>query len=189
MLPDDHRWPLLNLLDDYLTFFPDEAEVVKRYQYFVSENSDCFERGLQVGHVTGSALVLDSSCRRVLLTHHRKLNKWLQPGGHADGDADIKRVGMREALEETGLPLIKTIMDGLLDVDIHVIPARKDEPEHLHYDCRLLLSSGGPDTFTISDESNDLAWVPMDRISDYTSEASIMRMIEKARKIILNLSK
>ena len=188
MSPDDSRSPLLHLLDDYLSRFPEEADIVKRYQYFVSTNVDCFERELQSGHVTGSALVLDSGWRSVLLTHHRKLNKWLQPGGHADGDADVMRVGMREALEETGLPVIKPMTNKLFDVDIHVIPDRNNEPRHLHYDCRFLLSSGGPDTFTISHESNDLAWVPMDRISDYTSEESILRMIEKALKIISKLS-
>ncbi|SVC12585.1 uncharacterized protein METZ01_LOCUS265439, partial [marine metagenome] len=90
--------------------------MVQRYQDFVSENIDCFERSLLTGHVTGSALVLDSSRHRVLLTHHRKLNKWLQPGGHADGDSDVMNVGMREALEETGLAVIKPMTDKLLDV-------------------------------------------------------------------------
>ena len=184
MSPDDHRWPLLHLLDDYLRSFPDEADIVNRYQYFVLENSDCFERGLQCGHITGSALVLDSSWQRVLLTHHRKLNKWLQPGGHADGDANVMQVAMREAQEETGLALIRPLRRVLLDVDIHSIPARPGEPEHFHYDCRFLLGSEASDKFTISEESNDLAWVFPEDIGAYTTDDSILRMLEKARLFI-----
>lgn len=181
MSPDDHRGPLNSLLSDYLHRYPDESEMVRRYISFVAENSDCFERSLLIGHVTGSALVLDSKRERVLLTHHRKLNRWLQPGGHADGDADVLNVAMREAEEETGLAMIEPVIQELLDVDIHPIPARKGEPEHFHYDCRFLLGSTGSDEFVISDESNDLAWVTMDQITDYTDEESILRMIEKAR--------
>ena len=189
MSPDDHRWPLLNLLADYLQRHPSESDMVQRYQDFVSENTDCFERSLLTGHVTGSALVLDSNRQRVLLTHHRKLNKWLQPGGHADGDSDVMNVGMREALEETGLAVIKPMTDKLLDVDIHLSPAHRDGPEHFHYDCRFLLGSGGSDTFTVSGESNDLAWVSMDRITDYTTDESILRMIEKAHELTPKIGK
>ena len=184
MLPNDKRWPLLKLLDNYLQRFPDEANTVKRYQDFVTVNANCFERCLEAGHVTGSALVMDSGRERVLLTHHRKLNKWLQPGGHADGDADIMAVAMRETLEETGLSAIKCMTFELLDVDIHFIPGHKNEPEHFHYDCRFLLGSDGSDIFAVSEESYDLAWVPMNRITDYTTEVSVLRMIKKAELIL-----
>ncbi len=158
--------------------------MVARYQRFVADNMDCFERSLLIGHVTGSALILDNQCERVLLTHHRKLNRWLQPGGHADGDVDVARVAMKEAEEESGLAALTFLTDNLLDVDIHTIPARKSEPEHEHFDCRFLIRSTGADTFTVSDESHDLAWVSMDRITDYTDEESILRMVRKARELI-----
>jgi hypothetical protein len=72
----------------------------------------------------------------------------------------------------------------LLDVDVHSIPARTDEPEHEHYDCRFLLQSTGSDEFVVSDESHDLSWVQMDKITDYTDEESILRMIRKAKRIL-----
>lgn len=181
---EDHRQPILNLLSGYEQRYPEESARIKRYRQFVIDHPDCFERSLETGHVTGSALVLDGARQRVLLTHHRKLNRWLQPGGHADGDSDVLRVAMREAQEETGLALIRPVTQALLDVDIHSIPARHDEPQHFHYDCRFLLGSAGSDEFTISEESNDLAWVSMDRITDYTSEESILRMLVKARELI-----
>ena len=189
MLPDDKRWPLLKLLDNYLQRFPDEAETVKRYQDFISANIDCFDRDLEAGHVTGSALLLDCGRRRVLLTHHRKLNKWLQPGGHSIGEVDIMAIAMREALEESGLAAIKFIACKLLDLDIHFIPGRKNEPGHIHYDCRFLLGSDGSDIFVVSEESNDLAWVPMERITDYTTEASVRRMIKKAELMLRSAKK
>ena len=90
----------------------------------------------------------------------------------------------KEADEETGLEKIDPVVVTLLDVDIHAIPARGAEPEHFHYDCRFLLRSAGSDEFTVSEESHDLAWVPMDQIEDYTDEESILRMIHKARLVL-----
>ena len=184
MSPDDRRLPILNLLADYKEQYPLESETVEQYRQFVLNHPDCFERSLLSGHVTGSALVLDSSRKRILLTHHRKLNRWLQPGGHADGDADVMQVAMRETREETGLALIRPLTGALLDVDIHSIPARPGEPKHFHYDCRFLLGSEASDNFTVSEESNDLAWVSMGDIGAYTTEQSIIRMLEKARRFI-----
>lgn len=155
--------------------------MVDRYLAFVMDHEDCFLRSQQAGHVTGSALILDNSAERVLLTHHRKLDRWLQPGGHADGESDVAAVALKEAQEESGLESIEFLAPAILDVDVHLIPARKAEPEHYHYDCRFLLGSTGPDTFTVSDESHDLAWVPLDDIHTYTDEESILRMINKAR--------
>jgi 8-oxo-dGTP pyrophosphatase MutT (NUDIX family) len=184
MSPDDPRQPLLDLLRNYLDSYSEEVAELTRYLNFVESNPDCFKRSLSIGHVTGSALVLDNACERVLLTHHRKLNKWLQPGGHADGDCDVARVAMKEAEEETGLASIGFYSADLLDVDIHVIPERKSEPEHSHYDCRFLLRSTGSDDYVISEESNDLAWVPIEKIADYTDEESILRMLRKTQTLL-----
>ena len=176
----DPRQSLLQLLATYNDTYPDEATTIKRYHQFIESNVDCFERTLPIGHVTGSALILDSAGQKLLLTHHRKLDRWLQPGGHADGDVDVSRVAMKEALEESGLEEIKFLSTQILDIDIHEIPERGAEPAHYHYDCRFLLQSAGSDNYVISDESHDLQWVLMDQISDFTDEDSILRMIRKA---------
>ncbi|MBT4161551.1 MAG: NUDIX hydrolase [Gammaproteobacteria bacterium] len=184
MSPEDSRQGLLNLLGVYLHTYPHELETVGRYRQFVESNDRCFERSLSIGHVTGSALILSASASKVLLTHHRKLDRWLQPGGHADGDSDVLGVALKEAEEETGLARIEPVTVDLFDIDIHSIPLRGSEPEHLHYDCRFLLRSVGSDEFTVSDESHDLAWVALDRILDYTSDPSILRMIDKVRELL-----
>ena len=176
------RAPLLRLLQAYRRQYPDEATQVDRYLEFVQRQARCFERSLLEGHATGSAWLLDSTGERVLLTHHKKLNRWLQPGGHADGEPDLLKVAMREALEESGLRGIRCVAETLFDLDIHPIPARLNEPAHLHYDCRFLLQSKGPDEFTVSAESHDLAWVPIDSLGDYTDEESVLRMARKCQQ-------
>ena len=139
---------------------------------------------LFVAAVTSSISMLHSAAERVLLTHHKRLGKWLQPGGHADGDADVVRVAHREAEEESGLNTIDLVSGELFDVDIHLIPARRDEPEHFHYDCRFLFRSGGSDEFVVSEESINLAWVRLDKVHEFNDEPSIIRMVNKTRSVM-----
>ncbi len=172
------REPLLALLQEYRTRYPEEHDMVDRAIAFVTAHEDCFERSLAVGHITGSAWVVSRDGARVLLTHHAKLNRWLQPGGHADGDPDVLRVALREAEEETGLPA-EPVDLGLFDVDIHVIPARGAEPAHDHVDMRFAVRVDDARPFVVSSESHDLAWVPVDRLTEVTREPSMLRMAAK----------
>ena len=114
----------------------------------------------------------------MLLTHHRKLNRWLQLGGHSDGDGNPLRVACREALEESGL-VVEPIRDVLFDIDIHLIPARQDDPAHHHFDARFALRAVGSDAFRVSDESYALRWVKIDEIDTLTTEPSMLRMAGK----------
>ncbi len=153
--------------------------LLERYLDFVSRNPDCFERSLQEGHVTGSAWIVDTVGTHVLLTHHRKLGQWFQLGGHADGEPDVAKVAMQEAREESGLAELRFVSDEIFDIDIHLIPARKGDPEHYHYDVRFALQSVGADDFTVSEESLDLAWVELEKLTDFTTEESMLRMARK----------
>jgi hypothetical protein len=87
-----HRRPLLELLDRYAERFPEEDAVTERIRSLVFEHPDCFERTCRPGHITGSAWVLSPDRQKVLLVHHAKLDRWLQPGGHSDGEIDIPEV-------------------------------------------------------------------------------------------------
>jgi 8-oxo-dGTP pyrophosphatase MutT (NUDIX family) len=176
----DIRDRILRLFDTYLARHPGEAETVACIRSFVHAHPDCFRRQLPEGHITGSAWILDRTRCRVLLTHHRKLDIWVQLGGHADGDSDVAAVALREAREESGLKRLRLLSPDIFDIDIHTIPARRDEPEHLHYDCRFLLEAAD-EAYVVSDESHDLAWIDLGAITDYTTEASILRMIAKTR--------
>ncbi|MDF1657125.1 MAG: NUDIX hydrolase [Verrucomicrobiales bacterium] len=179
-----HREPLLKLLSQYREGHPGEEDRTNQFIDFVERNPECFERSLQEGHITGSAWIVDSSGKNTLLTHHRKLNIWLQPGGHADGNHDVMAVALQEGLEETGLSELEAVTTAILDLDIHGIPARKDEPSHFHYDVRFLLRQCGGNDYVVSEESHDLAWVPMEKLDDYSEEWSMRRMRRKAMEIL-----
>lgn len=136
------------------------------------------------GHMTGSAWIVNEGCTHVLLTHHAKLNRWLQPGGHADGDEDIIRVAMKEALEETGITHLKLVSEDLFDIDIHEIPQRKDFPSHDHYDIRFIIQADMNQKFTITEESHDLAWVPLEEVAARSGgNTSMVRMVEKTLRL------
>ena len=175
-----HRTDLLELLERYAQRFPEEQATTSRFLDCVRRNERCFERDLWEGHVTGSAWLVDGSGRRVLLTHHRKLRRWLQLGGHSDGNPWPLAVAMQEAREESGLDVVPLSRE-IFDLDIHEIPARKQDPAHLHYDVRFALQVVGDEDFRISPESLDLAWVPINELRRFTDEPSMLRMAAKWR--------
>ena len=172
-----HRRRLKALLAAYRARSPREADTVSRFEAFVDAHPDCFERSCEPGHVTGSAWLVDAAGKRVLLTHHRKLGRWLQLGGHSDGDPDPLAVALREAREESGLA-VRALDHAIFDLDVHRIPARGREPAHLHFDTRFLLVADH-DRFRKNDESHALQWVPVDGIRALTEEESILRMARK----------
>jgi 8-oxo-dGTP pyrophosphatase MutT (NUDIX family) len=156
-----------------------EAAMAAEMIRFVEENPQCAERSLAVGHLTGSAWIVDAARKRTLLTHHRKLEIWVQLGGHADGDLDIAGVAMREALEESGLTRLRLVDTAIFDVDRHWIPERKGEPGHWHYDVRFMIEADEAEPLVISSESKDLRWVEIARMSDFSTEESMLRMARK----------
>lgn len=178
-----HRTSLLTLLQHYRPHDVDEGDMHARVLRFVEREPRCFERTLAEGHITGSAWIVDRDRGHVLLTHHRKLDRWLQLGGHADGESDVLAVALREAHEESGLIDIRPLLSGIFDIDVHAIPARGAEPQHLHYDVRWLLEADRTAPLVISGESRDLAWVALDELEDLTRDRSIMRMAEKLRAL------
>lgn len=178
------RESLLTLLRNYRNDHPGELDRADQFIDFVERNPDCFERTLREGHITGSGWIVDRTGTKTLLTHHRKLDLWLQPGGHADGHFDVLAVALKECVEETALPNLCSVTDRIFDIDIHGIPARGEEPAHFHYDVRFLFRNEGEDDYVVSEESHDLAWVEMSRIEDYTLEWSMRRMRDKAVRLL-----
>lgn len=152
--------------------------MVDRFLEFVEREAACFERSTAEGHVTGSAWLLAPDHETVLLTHHAKLNAWMQLGGHADGEHDVLKVALTEAREESGIEHIEPVSIEIFDVDIHLIPARKNDGEHYHFDVRYVLRALHTD-HVVSHESHDLAWVDPCRMHDYTTEDSMLRMAAK----------
>ncbi len=185
-----HRQPLLELLNRYTARYPDEAAVVARIRALVEDHADCFERTCRPGHITGSAWVVSHDRAKCLLVHHAKLDRWLQPGGHADGETNIAEVALREVREETGLTqLTLPTQDGLLvplDLDVHLIPARFApsgellDDAHEHHDVRFLVIAEANQEVAANEESHDLRWCTHEEVLKLTDEESVLRMLSKA---------
>jgi 8-oxo-dGTP pyrophosphatase MutT (NUDIX family) len=134
------------------------------------------------GHVTGSAWVVNKDFSHVVLVHHAKLNKWVQPGGHCDGEANVAAVARREAEEETGLN-VTLITPEIFDIDTHEIPEYWRTPAHCHYDVRFLLRADSAQTPVVSDESHAALWFSLDVALQRSGEESVARMVEKTRRL------
>ncbi len=200
--PSDIRHKLHLAIEDYQRIWVDsfqphetfnleeEENIIATFRNFVSSTKDCFERSHQSGHITASTIIVSEDFQQVLLTHHKKLGKWLQLGGHADGDPDPARVALKEAEEESGLSKFRFLKfdpeDGSLhrnpipfDFDRHLIPARKEDPEHFHYDVRYVLVTDSEAPLVMSDESNDLRWFDISEARLINTERSMIRQFDK----------
>lgn len=170
---------LLAQLDEHTPENDHEDAMRRRIINFVREHENCAERSLLIGHLTGSAWIVDQDLSHALLTHHRKLDLWVQLGGHVEGEAEMLAASWREAREESGLIDVEPLSERIFDVDVHAIPERPDEPGHFHYDIRFMFQADRHATLTVTSESKDLAWVPIERIRELTDEESVLRMARK----------
>ena len=193
------RQPLLHLLANYRAAYPEESSMVSRIVSLAEGHENCFDRDCRPGHLTGSAWVVSADGNRHLLLLHKKLGKWLQPGGHADGQTNLSDVALREAHEESGLESLEIVADprGLapLDVDVHEIPARFTpdgqikETAHEHHDVRFLLRATDSETLTLSDESDALRWCTAEEVRTLTQEQSVLRLLEKSERRLADLTR
>jgi len=170
------RNALVELLRRYESPVADRITVAKRMLEFVEQEPACAERTTLFGHLTGSSWIVNAARTKTLLLHHRKLNRWIQPGGHADGEFDLLSVALKEAREESGLSRLEPVSGEVFDIDIHEIPAFKDLPAHYHFDVRYLLVADDSEAPCRNDESNDVKWIELADISTYTDEESVLRM-------------
>ena len=148
---------------------------------FIDANPDALLRSCVPGHLTGSAAVVDPLRERALLVLHRKLGRWLQPGGHADGDGDLSRVALREASEETGLAGLAVVAPAI-DVDVHEIPPIGSEPAHLHLDVRFLVLAAAGAVPVANHESLAIRWITRDELGDpaLALDTSTQRLLRAA---------
>ncbi|MCP4965554.1 MAG: NUDIX hydrolase [bacterium] len=136
------------------------------------------------GHVTASAFVIDKRHQRLVLIHHAKLERWLQPGGHIDPGEDSMTAALREVQEETGIVGVP-LGSGIFDIDIHSIPAHGGRPSHLHYDVRFLVGATN-ETFSDSDEVLGVRWVAFNDVPQLTSEESVLRPTAKIKRLLVS---
>jgi 8-oxo-dGTP pyrophosphatase MutT (NUDIX family) len=134
------------------------------------------------GHITASAFIIDPHSQKLLLHHHRRLDRWLQMGGHLDHGESAREAALREAREESGLQLITPASEEIFDVDVHTIPSGKSEPDHIHYDLRFLFTASTNDPLArAEEESLDLKWFDYDEAERAMNEEASSRVIRKIK--------
>lgn len=153
---------------------PAQRDVREQMLGFVDAHPDALLRTCAPGHLTGSALVVDPDTRRVLVLHHTKLRRWLQPGGHADGDANLAAVALREATEETGIDGLRVAVPAV-DLDVHLVEPPKEHPHH-HYDVRFLVVAPPGAIATGNHESTALRWVAADELPELGCDVGLQRL-------------
>ena len=172
------------LLEEYISAYPVEDAAIDMLEFF-RKDPNCFQKDNQAGHFTGSAWIVSTDRCQVLMTHHKKLDMWLQLGGHADGTEDLISVAIREAKEESGFDNFMLVSKKIFDLDIHEIPAMSGDPIHLHYDVRFLLEADPKiNKIVISNESRDVRWIPLDKILSLNPEESMQRMVIKTSRLV-----
>jgi len=190
-LPDPHE-PLADALRRHAPADEPEAHDRDRILAFVLRHERPFDRAIAEGHLTGSAITVSADGTCVLLLHHRKLDRWLQPGGHGDPEETTgEEVALREAHEESGIRGLglHPTAPRPLDVDVHDIPARGSEPAHEHLDLRYLVVAP-PDAVVSPDlaELREIRWVPWDEVDALSPDHGLRRALAKARAIVQSSS-
>ena len=155
---------------------------------FLDVHPDALHRSCESGHLTGSALVVDPATRRILLLLHAKVRRWLQPGGHADGDGNLAGVALREAEEETGITGL-TVLTPAIDLDVHVFHnASAAEPDHLHLDVRHLVLAPPGAVAVTNHESDGVRWVGIAGLPALGVDAGTIRMATAGLALLDQLS-
>ena len=163
---------------------PEEAPARQRMLDLLDHEPRCFHRDAFPGHFTAAALVLSADGGKALLTHHRKLDRWLQFGGHCDGEEDVLGAARREAWEESGVEGLVVASERPFDLDIHPIPAIGNEPAHEHYDVRWVLIAPEGAVPVCSHESRELRWFTPDEAKALPPDGGMGRMVEKWRALL-----
>jgi 8-oxo-dGTP pyrophosphatase MutT (NUDIX family) len=176
------------LLSLDLSSRPHEETCRQRMVELLDSCPHCFSRDAFPAHFTGSAFVVSADGARGLLHHHRKLDRWLQFGGHCDGEEDVLSVAQREAYEESGIDGLIVASARPFDLDIHEIPALGSEPAHFHYDVRYVLIAPEGAQIRTSPESKELRWFAGDEMKDWNLESGLRRMIEKWQALLVRRS-
>lgn len=170
------------LLENYRTPY-DEEQVFLSDFIQLTEDPLSFKRERIEGHFTASAWIVNKRRTHSLLTLHHKLDRWLQLGGHADGNENLLEVAVNEAREESGLTSLRIVDRVIFDIDKHIIPSNTKDERHFHYDVRFLIEAEIDEPLVISSESKDLAWISFDAVPDTVRHnPSIMRMLDKTSK-------
>ncbi|GHS93431.1 hypothetical protein AGMMS49949_06680 [Alphaproteobacteria bacterium] len=178
-----HRHKTIDLLQRYVPEDPVELRDKQIMLEVLACEPYCFERSCLEGHFTASCWFENCKGNAALLTHHKKFGDWLQLGGHADGDSDLRRVSLKEAFEELGVSALEFVQSEIFDIGVHFIPPFEDVPEHYHYDVRFYVRAIKDEDFVVSEESYALKWVFLDEEESLPNNYALKRMFAKWKNL------
>ena len=168
------------MLERYDPLYKEELFVKEKMLDLLRNCDDCFLRSCKVGHFTSSAFLLNKNMTHICLMHHRKFDKWMQLGGHCDGDTDVLNVAIKEAREESGIKHIRPVSRDIFDIDMHLTPANNKDEAHYHFDIRFLLHAYEDNIFIKNHESKEIRWIEN---SDIEISQNVLRMFKKWNQI------
>jgi 8-oxo-dGTP pyrophosphatase MutT (NUDIX family) len=178
------REELTFLLNRYHPSDADEIDFKTKMLQFIALHEDCFERSLEIGHITASSWLLGKGRKKALLMHHTKLDRWVQLGGHCDGNPDVMHVAIKEAQEESGITQIQPVLNEIFDIDIHLIPTKNQIKAHHHFDVRFLLEVTSDESLIRNGESQELRWIGKNERELPVASRSVVRMFVKWMDIL-----
>lgn len=175
---------LIKLLEEHKPSDLKEQESKNKILSFLHENDNFTGRDNTTGHITGAAWIISKDRKKVLLTHHIKLNMWLQLGGHVEGEEHVIETALREAMEESALTSLRCISDKIFDVDVHLFPKKGEMEAHYHFDVRFLFEADENEQINRQkSESKGMKWIALEDVSSYAKEDTILRMTNKTRSM------
>jgi 8-oxo-dGTP pyrophosphatase MutT (NUDIX family) len=180
---------IISHIEAHRAFDHAEASAKAQTLAFIRAHPDCLHRSCLQGHLTASAWILSSDLQAAVLLHHKKLDRWFQPGGHVDGNPNLLESALREAAEETGLQVsdFNFASRTIFDIDAHTIPARPNEPKHTHFDIRYALTVDYQE-LPGNAESHDVRFVSLAQVRLFNNTSSVVRLVRKTTDQLITTS-